>query len=279
MVHFVVRDGSCGPSHLRNLTASVLVLSMLLLALVPCGAGASTPAISWSGPTRLQDIGDMKMYVGSGVVDVATDGQGNAYFSWRDGRHTFGAPYARTLFADGTWSMSANADSEGWDNRNEQCVNTAADGRGNVYCAWQKLGSGSDPDRIIVSKSADYGRMFGLDVDVGPSGYGDYRATDIQVGSGNHVHVLFRPRQQASRVLQWLKGTTAREANQLLTRTGKPFWQRESYDHWVRDERQLERVAAYIENNPVRAGLAAEAFQYPWSSAWRDGELKFAGAR
>ena len=96
---------------------------------------------------------------------------------------------------------------------------------------------------------------------------------------GNHVHVLFRPRQQASRVLQWLKGTTAREANQLLTRTGKPFWQRESYDHWVRDERQLERVAAYIENNPVRAGLAAEAFQYPWSSAWRDGELKFAGAR
>ena len=190
MVPFVVRDRKRGPSHLWNLTASVLVLSMLLLALVPCGAGASTPAISWSGPTRLQDIGDMKMYVGSGVVDVATDGQGNAYFSWRDGRHTFGAPYARTLFADGTWSMSANADSEGWDNRNEQCVNTAADGRGNVYCAWQKLGSGSDPDRIIVSKSADYGRRFGLDVDVGPSGYGDYRATDIQVGSGNNVHVL-----------------------------------------------------------------------------------------
>ena len=85
---------------------------------------------------------------------------------------------------------------------------------------------------------------------------------------GNHVHVLLRPHQAASRVLQWLKGTTAREANQLLGRTGQAFWQRESYDHLVRDERELEGIAAYIENNPVKAGLAAEASQYRWSSAW-----------
>jgi putative transposase len=31
-----------------------------------------------------------------------------------------------------------------------------------------------------------------------------------------------------------LKGYTAREANKLLSRTGEPFWQKESYDHWVR---------------------------------------------
>lgn len=97
---------------------------------------------------------------------------------------------------------------------------------------------------------------------------------------GNHVHVLFRPRGDASRVLQWIKGTTAREANQLLARTGKPFWQRESYDHWVRDQRQMERIVAYIENNPVTAGLAASASEFPWSSAWREpGELKFTAAR
>ena len=78
---------------------------------------------------------------------------------------------------------------------------------------------------------------------------------------GNHVHALFRPEHQASRALQWLKGTTARGANQLLARTGKPFWQRESYDHWVRDERELERIAAYIENSPVQAGLVASASQ------------------
>jgi putative transposase len=97
---------------------------------------------------------------------------------------------------------------------------------------------------------------------------------------GNHVHVLFRPRQDSSRVLQWIKGTTARDANQVLARTGKPFWQRESYDHWVRDQRQMESIVAYIENNPVKAGMVAVASDYPWSSAWReDGELKFAAAR
>jgi REP element-mobilizing transposase RayT len=84
----------------------------------------------------------------------------------------------------------------------------------------------------------------------------------------NHVHLLFRPQQQASRVLQWLKGTTAREANQILARSGRAFWQRESYDHWVRDQRELERIAAYIENNPVKAGLATERSRYRWSSAW-----------
>jgi REP element-mobilizing transposase RayT len=51
---------------------------------------------------------------------------------------------------------------------------------------------------------------------------------DLQafVVMSNHVHVLFRPHGPVSRVLQWLKGTTAREANQVLARTGKPFWQR-----------------------------------------------------
>jgi hypothetical protein len=41
----------------------------------------------------------------------------------------------------------------------------------------------------------------------------------------------------------------------------------------------LERIAAYIENNPVQAGLAPDPSQYRWSSAWQDGELKFAAAR
>ena len=52
-----------------------------------------------------------------------------------------------------------------------------------------------------------------------------------------------------------------------------------SHDHWVRDERELERITAYIENNPVKAGLAPNASLYRWSSGWKDGELKFAAAR
>jgi REP element-mobilizing transposase RayT len=83
----------------------------------------------------------------------------------------------------------------------------------------------------------------------------------------NHVHVLLLPLVSPSRLLQSLKGSTARAANRVLGRAGETFWQAESYDHWVRDEREMERIAAYIENNPVQAGLAARPEAYPWSSA------------
>jgi REP element-mobilizing transposase RayT len=83
----------------------------------------------------------------------------------------------------------------------------------------------------------------------------------------NHVHALLLPLVPPPRLLQSLKGTTARAANQVLGRSGETFWQAESYDHWVRDERELERIAAYIENNPVQAGLATRPEDYAWSSA------------
>jgi hypothetical protein len=48
----------------------------------------------------------------------------------------------------------------------------------------------------------------------------------------NHVHLLVLPRVPLPGLTRWLKGSTARHANRLLHRTGKPFWQAESYDHW-----------------------------------------------
>ena len=94
----------------------------------------------------------------------------------------------------------------------------------------------------------------------------------------NHVHLLVLPRVNPSRFLQSVKGYTAREANRLLGRTGQPFWQAESYDHWVRDDRESDRIRAYIENNPVRAGLVANSEDYPWSSAGRKAEMTLGSA-
>ena len=75
-----------------------------------------------------------------------------------------------------------------------------------------------------------------------------------------------------SRLLKSLKGYTAYQANRVLGRTGEPFWQRESYDHWVRNQEEWRRIAAYIENNPVKAGVVSQAEDYRWASAhatWR----------
>lgn len=83
----------------------------------------------------------------------------------------------------------------------------------------------------------------------------------------NHVHLLARPLVPPDRLLRSLKGATAREANLLLGRTGEPFWQKESYDHWVRNEGEFLKIRAYIENNPVKAGMALRSEDFPWSSA------------
>lgn len=83
----------------------------------------------------------------------------------------------------------------------------------------------------------------------------------------SHVHVLLQPKVSLPRITKGLKGASAREANAALGRTGKPFWQDESFDHWVRDLAQLERIRTYIEMNPVKAGLSKSPEDWRWSSA------------
>jgi putative DNA methylase len=88
----------------------------------------------------------------------------------------------------------------------------------------------------------------------------------------NHVHVLLEPKTPLSKILRWLKGSTAQKANQILHRTGKAFWQDESFDHWVRNDREFNRIVRYIEHNPVTAGFVESPADWPWSSAQMAGE-------
>jgi putative transposase len=92
----------------------------------------------------------------------------------------------------------------------------------------------------------------------------------------NHVHVLLRPHKPVREVTRAVKNTSAREANIILDRRGTRFWQDESYDHWVRDGKEFNRIVRYIEWNPVRAGLAEGVEQWLWSSAapkYRTGQV------
>ena len=72
-----------------------------------------------------------------------------------------------------------------------------------------------------------------------------------------------------------LKSYTAHRANEILGRSGA-FWQRESYDHWVRDDDELERIVNYIRGNPVKAGLVDRPESWKYSSCYdrhqRDGD-------
>jgi REP element-mobilizing transposase RayT len=83
----------------------------------------------------------------------------------------------------------------------------------------------------------------------------------------NHVHLLAAPAVPLPILTKSLKGITAKRANNILALKGSPFWQEESYDHLVRHAREFDKIRSYIEENPVRAGLAREASEYRWSSA------------
>jgi putative transposase len=83
----------------------------------------------------------------------------------------------------------------------------------------------------------------------------------------NHVHLLLTPTVPLPKLLKSIKNFTAKQANEMLSTTGSTFWQPETYDHVVRNHDEFNRIWAYIERNPVRAGLAATPSDYCWSSA------------
>jgi REP element-mobilizing transposase RayT len=85
----------------------------------------------------------------------------------------------------------------------------------------------------------------------------------------NHVHVVLEPRVAMPGIMRWLKGRTGRMANRILGRTGMPFWQEEAFDHWLRSAEELQEAIDYVEDNPVKAGLAGTKGQWAWSSARR----------
>jgi type I restriction enzyme R subunit/putative DNA methylase len=88
----------------------------------------------------------------------------------------------------------------------------------------------------------------------------------------NHVHILIDPRAELSSITKAVKNVSARQANAILGRTGQPFWQDESYDHWVRGRDEMEKIVRYIEYNPVAAGLVERVEAWLWSSAFRVSE-------
>jgi REP element-mobilizing transposase RayT len=114
----------------------------------------------------------------------------------------------------------------------------------------------------------------------------------------NHIHVLVLVTTvpMSDFVKSW-KGYTARRSNQLLARgnccpqqrqhaptstasespsspqplspadvPSSSFWAEGYWDTYMRDADQERRTIRYIENNPVKAGLARSPREWPWSS-------------
>ena len=87
----------------------------------------------------------------------------------------------------------------------------------------------------------------------------------------DHLHMLIKPLagHALKDIMQKLKGGSSYYLNKLLGRSGQ-FWQKESFDHIVRDDFYMREKWNYIKENPVKARLVKNAGEYPYSSFYEE---------
>ena len=87
----------------------------------------------------------------------------------------------------------------------------------------------------------------------------------------NHAHAVVQPLEgwNLEKVMHSWKSYTAHACNKILGRTGT-FWEQESYDHLIRDGKDLEHAVEYALTNPENAGLRA----WPWRGLMKELELR-----
>jgi REP element-mobilizing transposase RayT len=66
----------------------------------------------------------------------------------------------------------------------------------------------------------------------------------------NHVHLLIKPLDKLPKVMQRLKGGSAKLINELMNKNGR-LWASDYYDKLIRDENHFVVVYKYIKNNAV----------------------------
>ena len=83
-----------------------------------------------------------------------------------------------------------------------------------------------------------------------------------------HIHLVFElinNEKSVSDIMASIKKFSARKANEFLNRKGA-FWQSESFDRLIRDEKELYFVIKYVLLNLVNAGLVGNYKE--WSNTY-----------
>ena len=96
----------------------------------------------------------------------------------------------------------------------------------------------------------------------------------------NHVHLVISTHIQADEweafekedkeymqlydIMHRIKGGSAFKANKILGRKGA-FWQKDSFDYYTRNKKELQNIIRYVLENPVKAGLVENARDWKFS--------------
>ena len=95
----------------------------------------------------------------------------------------------------------------------------------------------------------------------------------------NHVHILMAVPGEMTleKAMQQIKGGFSFRANKELGFRGE-VWQRGYSDVRILDDQSFQQHREYIENNPVKVGLANLPEEYPFGTAYLK-KKKHAGAK
>ena len=76
----------------------------------------------------------------------------------------------------------------------------------------------------------------------------------------DHLHLLVQGMPECKDLKEYVGGFKS-YTNKIA---GRKLWQRGFYEHVLRKDEVLVKVAEYILNNPVRAGLVRRSEEYRW---------------
>jgi putative transposase len=95
----------------------------------------------------------------------------------------------------------------------------------------------------------------------------------------NHVHILMTVpvEMNLEKAMQLIKGSFSFRASKELGFRGE-IWQRGYSDVQILDDQGFQQHCEYIDNNPVKAGLANKPDEYPFGTAYLK-KQKHAGAK
>lgn len=89
----------------------------------------------------------------------------------------------------------------------------------------------------------------------------------------DHLHAVAQAAEGACNLTKFVSAFKQRTAFDYSKQCASRLWQPRYYEHILRQAEDLESVALYVWNNPVRAGICEMAMEYPFSGSttidWR----------
>ena len=82
----------------------------------------------------------------------------------------------------------------------------------------------------------------------------------------DHIHFFCSPDEEAKDLRRFMQAWKEWTSKRLARECGifEHIWQKEFFDHMLRSEDSYQEKWQYVLNNPVRAGFAKKAEEWPW---------------